>query len=98
MASEQLAASHHGMAGAQLLLLQGELDVRPAVERRFDQFGPIADYHNRLANAPFGQGVEHVFEHRPPADREQHLGQLGLHPGSLAGGQNDRKCFGHNVL
>ena len=98
VAGQQVAAGHHGVAGAKLLGLQGELDARPAVQRRLHQFRPVADHHDHAADAAFGQGVEHVMDHRPAADREQHLGQLGLHPRSLAGGQDDRKCFRHNDL
>ena len=98
VAGQLLAAHHHGVAGAELLGLHGERDARrarpaPAARRR-----PDSRRRRPSASTPAApQRVEHVIDHRPAADRHQHLGQLGLHPGALAGRQDDRKRASSSV-
>ena len=83
--------THHGVPGAALFGLQREVDVSPRGQRLAHVVGPIADDDDRPLDAGRGQRVEHVVDHRPPADRHQHLGQLRLHSGALAGCHDDRK-------
>ena len=49
----------------------------------------MADDHGTVAGETALGRVEDVLDHRSPGDLVQHLGQLRLHPGALAGGEDD---------
>jgi hypothetical protein len=95
MAGQQFAARHHGMAGAQLLGLQGEGHARPPGKRLAHQIRPIAHHHDRPLDADLGQRVQHVVYHRSAADGHQDLRQVAFHAGALARGQHNRNRFQH---
>ena len=43
------------------------------------------------------QRLQHMRDHRQPADRVQHFRQAGLHPLALAGRQNHRQARAHRL-
>jgi len=71
-----------------LLGLQGEFDVRVVREGRLHFLGFVTDDHNLPRDAGLAGRVEHVIDHRPPADFMQHLGERRLHPRALPRSQN----------
>ena len=77
-----------GVAGAALLGLEGEGDVRRR-HRGAHRVGAVAHHHHDLGAAGGAGGVEHPGHQRPAGRRVQHLGQLGAHARALAGGEHD---------
>ena len=75
-----------GRAPGDPLLDEVDEEVGRAVllEGLGDGLGPVADHHDRPLDVELGQGVEHVEEHRPPAQRVERLGQRRPHPGAVA--------------
>ena len=51
--------------------------------------GRVANDERRGRGVKRGRAVEDAVDERASGDLVQHLGQLGLHPRALAGGQND---------
>src|SRR5204862_163316 len=57
--------------------------------------GGMADDDNLPRNTRFPRRVEHVFDHRPPANLVQDLRQRGLHPRAFSGRKDDRDWGRH---
>jgi hypothetical protein len=49
----------------------------------------VADHHDHAAHVDLCHCIEHVKDHRAPAQEVQGLGALGPHARALSGGQND---------
>ena len=81
------------VAGAALHALLDELDRHLGdellLERLGDPFGAVADDDDDAFERQLGERVDDVQHHRAPAQRVQHLGRAGAHPGALAGGEDD---------
>ena len=75
----------HGVAGAALLALEHQLGASP--DRRADLLGAVSHHDDQTLRAERLGRRERIVEHRPAGDRVQHLGQRGLHPRPLAGGE-----------
>ena len=85
----------HGVPGAKLLLLDD--DVRPRYRgdgRRAHLFLGVPDHDREPLGGEVARGRERVPEQGPPAQRVQHLGGAGLHPGALAGGKHHNRGQG----
>ena len=87
--------AQHGVAGAELLVLHGDLDARgPAASASSattgaDALAVLAEHDHQVLGRDRGHGVQGVREHAAPAERVQHLGGVGAHPGAGAGGQDE---------
>ena len=88
---QAFAADHDGVACAQLLGLDDELESGFTGQLATHEIGAIAhdDYHPLDAGG--ADGIDHVVDHRPAANGHQNLGQLGAHPFAFARGQDDRQ-------
>ncbi|OPZ91615.1 MAG: hypothetical protein BWY73_01047 [candidate division TA06 bacterium ADurb.Bin417] len=72
-------------------LVAEEMDARGAGGRRHNLFGPVSDHQQVGLDTALLVGFDGPDDRRPPLDRETDLVQVGrLHPGALAGGQDDR--------
>ena len=84
---------HHGVACAQLLLLERELDLADEIrllrEVVAHQLGAVADHQHRLGHTCGERRVDHPVHHGAAEDRVHDLGQVGLHARALAGGKDD---------
>ena len=87
---EQRVARLDGVAGAELSLLGGEMDVGLAVQRHPDLVGAIADDDDDRPGPRPPRGLDHVADHRPAADLVEDLGLLRLHPLAMPRRQDDR--------
>ena len=77
--------THHGVPGAELLVLPRELR---SLEQGLDGLGTVTrDGDDSLAAALHG-GVGHKTHHRLAEDLVGHLGQRGLHARTLTGSEN----------
>ena len=84
------------MAGAELAVLNDR--GRAMGFRQGFDFGRAGrDDDDGLDRAEGGGDIQHMAQHRPAADRVQHLGQSGLHPRPLACGKdhNGKTGLGH---
>ena len=79
---------HHRVAGAELLLLERELDVLDAGEFRTHELRAVADHEHDLGRARRTRGVHHPVHHRAPHHGVHHLREVGLHARALAGGED----------
>jgi hypothetical protein len=98
--------AQRGVPGAQLVFLYGHLDgsaqlVGQLADDRGDAFAVLAEYHDEVLGCDLRDGVQGVREHAAPAEAVQHLGGVGTHPGSGAGGQHQHgrmAVCGHSGL
>ena len=75
---EQRQRLLHRVAGAELLLLHGELDVR----RRYclpHGFGAMTDHHDQTCGLERACSVDDMSEERPAGQGMEHLGKRGPH-------------------
>jgi len=77
------------MASAQLLRLLGPAQVVLAGESRTYRLAAMTVDHVDAGRIQRARGIDHMRQHRPAADRLQHLGQRRLHSLALAGGEDD---------
>jgi hypothetical protein len=78
------------MAGAKLALLQHHLDRRVMVARGLaHRLGAMPDDHDRPLGLQRRAGLHGMDQQRRPGDPVQHLGQVGIHPRALTGGEDD---------
>ena len=68
-------------------------EFRPARKGLLHLLGIPADDHNQATRCRRLGSRQTVVEQRSPAQRVQHLGQIRLHTGALAGGENDHGGF-----
>ena len=90
--AEHIARLLHGMAGAQLLRLFDDHDgwARPLrFDRRPHLLPLITDHDCDVLAGHLLCQIHRVQHHRPPRNRMQHLGQLGLHPLAESGRHHD---------
>ena len=88
VAGQRLAALHEGVSGAALVELLDELGSE---RREFsaDALGLMADDAEDIGRGDdAGSGADDVAEQGTSGDPVEHLGQLGLEAGALAGGEN----------
>ena len=91
---DRFPGDEHGVAGAELGLLQDEA-VSAGAEVPFHRLahavGAVSDHDDGGVGVDPGaaQGHQDVPQHRPSGDVVQHLVALGAHPGALAGGQDN---------
>ena len=83
-----VAAGHHGMAGAALLLLQDE--THTAMRQRGLDLVGLMTHDNRdvLLRGERGRGVHHVLHQGQAPGAMQHLGALRFHAGAFARREN----------
>ena len=74
---------------SELLLLRDKLELWPLRERLLDLVGAVAHDHRDAVRLQGGGGPENAFDERQAADPVQDLGQLGLHPRALTGGEDN---------
>ena len=87
---QRLAAHLNGMPGAQLLLLEHELDVAVTLLQFLaNRVGLVPDDDDVSVDPRFFERVEHKMDHRAADDGAQNLGQIAFHAGALAGGEDD---------
>lgn len=77
-----------GVAGAELLLLQDEIQVGSG-QALAHRIGAVADHHVDALRIQRAGGVDDVAEHGLAGHRMQDLGQRRAHARALAGGEND---------
>ena len=77
-----------GVAGPELRLLDHGPDAREGGEGGADLVGHVADHDGRRHGREVACCPQDTDDHRLAADGVEHLRQLGLHPGALAGGQD----------
>jgi hypothetical protein len=77
------------VARAELLGLVGELDPGDRSEFGPDEVGAVANDDDDPLDAGGLEGIDDVADHRPAGDGHEHLGELALHAGALAGGEDD---------
>ncbi len=87
---DRLDRGAHRVPGTALVVL----DHRDRVGRmlgqvRGDLVAPVADHHDEPGWARLPGGDQNVTQQGCAADRVQHLGGLGLHPRTLARGEDD---------
>ena len=84
---------HHGVASAQLLVLQHKLDgvaqLRHAGEVLANHFGAVANHKNDLGCSSGARSVDDPMHHRPAKDWMHDLRNVRLHARSLASSEND---------
>ena len=71
------------------LALVDDLDLRIQMRRHLGVVG--ADDRFDLGRPGPGHGVDHPIDHRPSADRVEHLRSARPHPGAKAGGKDDSR-------
>ena len=86
------------MPGAQLLLLDGDLDAAAQVGGQFidggaDPLAVLAQHDREMLGGELGHRVQGVREHGPSTEGVQHLGGVRTHPGAGAGGQHQYRGF-----
>jgi hypothetical protein len=96
IAFKRLTAGAHGVPGAELLFLGGEVDVGLVGQRLADLFRAVADDHDDLADPRAARGVDDVTDHRLAANLVEHLGALRLHPLAVPSRQDDRHWSPHD--
>src|SRR5262245_28032053 len=74
---------------SELRLLRDELQLMPLRERSLDLVGAVADDNRDARRLQGGRGPQNAFDERQAANPMQDLGQQGLHPRALTGGQDD---------
>ncbi len=87
--------THHGVAGPELLRLVDEAEVLPPGQRVPDVVGPVAHDHHDSLDPRAAEGIEHVLDHRPPANGNEDLGKIGFHPRPLTGRHDDGNRVSH---
>jgi hypothetical protein len=92
VAGEERRCLLHRVAGAELLLLERELQVA-ARHRGTHPFRLVADDDDRLLHSGAAHRFEDVVEQWLAERRMQHLRQIRLHAFADAGRQNDRRQF-----
>ena len=81
---------HHGIAGAELLLL----DDAPVRRHLFSyQFAVGRGHDHNLVGVHAVERIKDIAYHRLTADRHQHLRQIRLHPGAFAGTEHNGSNF-----
>ena len=85
-----------GMAGAQLLVLHGDVDAAAqSVGERVDggrhQLAVLTDHHDDVLRGDLGDGVQGVRQNAAARQRVQHLGGVRPHPGTGSGGHDDHR-------
>jgi len=95
VAGQLIFATHHRVAGSQLLRLQRERDIRVMLERGPDFVGLVANNNNELIGPGFTGRIKDVFHHRSTTGLMQDLGGFRLHPLAFSGSENDSNCVGH---
>ncbi len=77
-----------GVTGAQLFVLHHKIK---ALGGAFlpELFGAMADNQNPAVAAKLTGQLQGIADQWPSGQGVEHLGQIGAHPGSLAGSQND---------
>ena len=78
----------HGVAGAELLGLDDEIQVIGGQALTY-LVGAVADYHLDALRLQAACGVDDMPEHGFVGDRVQYLGQRRTHARALASGKND---------
>ena len=65
-----------------------------------DPFAPVAHHDHDAPHVDLGHGVEHVQDHRSPAEQVQRLGTFGAHARPLTGGQDHggESALGHRRI
>ncbi|SLI91827.1 Uncharacterised protein [Mycobacteroides abscessus subsp. abscessus] len=84
----------HGVAGAELLFLQGGDDLAAQFpgdrgDRGADLFPVVADHRDQMGRVDLVRGMQRVGEHAPTGKRMQHFGGLRPHSRPGSGGEND---------
>jgi hypothetical protein len=94
---ERVERDPYGVAGAELLVLDGEHRLRQALEDvRADLLALVADDRADPGRLEVADRREDMPDHAAAADLVQHLHRLGLHPGAAARGQDDDgQLLGH---
>ena len=77
-----------GMAGAQLLVLQDEVEV-VCCQAFTDQLGTMADDHMNTLRLELARAVDNMAEHGIAGNRVQHFRQCRTHASALACGENN---------
>ncbi len=68
---------------------QGEDQALLPVECRLDAVGAVPRYDDDTVGAQLASVIQHMPQHGLARNAMQHLGQIGLHPLTQAGGKND---------
>ena len=89
MANQPRLRHLYGMPGSQTFGLHDEFENRALGQLGLDVFGPVANHDNRPGNSRGCQRIEHELDHRPAEYRKQDFRQVGFHPGTHSGGQNN---------
>ena len=76
------------MPGTQLRLLHGPRNIG-RIEGRPHHFAAMAENHDQPDWSERTRGIDHMLGQRLAGDRVQHLGQIGMHPLALTGGEDD---------
>ena len=88
-----------GVAGAELLVLHGDVDGAAQRRRRARSTAgmtcsrSLPTHDHEVLRRDLGDRVQGVRQHAAAGQRVQHLGDVGLHPGARAGGQDDDGGF-----
>ncbi len=85
------------MTGAPLLALLHPADLERRVRAAHPRAAVTVDHVNPRGVEAAG-GRRHVLEQGAPGEAVKHLGQAGLHPLSLACGEDDDVQGSHGVL
>jgi hypothetical protein len=81
---------HHGVARAELLRLERELDIGRPRELGLHELGAMSDHEHDLGRTRRARRVDDPVHHRAPHDWMHDLGQVGLHARALACGKDHR--------
>lgn len=97
MRREQRQGLHHRVAGTQRLALDDPRDaaIRHAVPHLLRS---VADHHAQALGLEPPRRVQDMGQQRPARERMQHLGNVGMHPLALAGGEDDNLQWGSSRL
>ena len=87
-ALKPLSRLKHGVARPELAFLDDGSGGRPALAEGGDLVSIGADDDHRLGRLQGRRCLEHVCQHGPAAEREEHLGALRAQPGPFSGGEN----------
>jgi len=96
MICELLGTHLHGVSGPFLLGLQGKFDIAMATESGSNQFRLIPDDDDQSFDSGRASCVQNMFDQRTSTRRVHDLRQIGLHPSSFAGSENNRNRVGHD--